>query len=197
VLSAEGVSGVDGKDGLDLQVFAPLEELEQAKAVAGIVASKVPGGRGDQRAGRSSLPVVPIFQAIAFEVVAAGQRRNLGWSPAIFPSGRCDCRWACCDRSAASERQAGARRFRDGQRLAAGGWCVEAAMGPVVSGVLILRAQSPDFRSTFASARTAPVLSLMSFAVMRAVGGVVHLRVERSLVGGVGLKRDAPVSGRC
>ena len=51
MLAAQRVAGVDGEHGIHLEVFAPLQKLEQAHAVIGVIAPGA-GMRGavDERA---------------------------------------------------------------------------------------------------------------------------------------------------
>ena len=77
VLAFERIARVDGEHGLDLQVLAPFEEFEQTHAVGGPVGpGRLVAGTVYQRAD-GLLPVVPILECVAFEVVAAGQAQEL------------------------------------------------------------------------------------------------------------------------
>jgi hypothetical protein len=71
-----GVAGVDGEHGLHLQVFAPLQKLEQAHAVGRVVAPGAGvGGAVDQRAD-GLLPIEALGDVVALKIVAAGEAQE-------------------------------------------------------------------------------------------------------------------------
>ena len=74
----ERIARVDGKQRLHVEVFAPLEEFEQAHAVGGAVA---PGAevRGAVNARADGvLPFETLADGVAFEVVASGEAQEGG-----------------------------------------------------------------------------------------------------------------------
>ena len=72
VLLGHGIAGIDGEHGLHLQVFAPLEELQQAHAVRRVIAPGA-GMRGPVDQGADGLlPVEALGDAIVGAVVATG-----------------------------------------------------------------------------------------------------------------------------
>ncbi len=78
-LLVHGISGVDGEDGLHMQILAPLEELEQAHAVGRPVSPAVvhvAGPLGDVADGL--LPIEAGLDGVALEVVAAGKAQEGG-----------------------------------------------------------------------------------------------------------------------
>ena len=75
-LTTEGIAAIDGKKRLHPEVFAPLEELQQSHSVRRVI---TPGrrmrGTVDERANHL-LPVEAGFNAVAFQIVAAGKAQE-------------------------------------------------------------------------------------------------------------------------
>ena len=78
MIAIERITGVDGEHRFGFQVFAPLQKLQQAHAVGRTIA---PGTRVAgtifNRAERL-LPREAVFDFVAFNIIAAGKRRNFG-----------------------------------------------------------------------------------------------------------------------
>ena len=78
VVAEERVSGVDGEEWLHVEVFAPVEEFEEAEAVGRLVLPGAGvGGTVDERAD-GLLPVEALIDAISFKVIAAGEAEEGG-----------------------------------------------------------------------------------------------------------------------
>src|SRR5277367_3691114 len=77
VLLHHGIPGVNGENGLHVEVFAPFEKFEQSHAVGRVV---VPGagvrGAINHRPNRL-LPLKALGDVVAFEIVAAGKAQEV------------------------------------------------------------------------------------------------------------------------
>ena len=67
-----------------MQVFAPGEELEEAHAVGGAIHPGSGVGRAVDEGADGLLPVIAVFEALAFEVVAAGKAEKFGMQGGEF-----------------------------------------------------------------------------------------------------------------
>jgi len=78
VVAAQRVSGIDGEDGLHVEVFAPLEKFKQAEAVRGVVIPGAGMGGAIDHGADGLLPVVVVGDAVAFKIIAAGEAQEGG-----------------------------------------------------------------------------------------------------------------------
>ncbi len=78
VVLRERIAGIDGQHWFHLQVFAPLQKLQQAHAVGGAIApwARVRGAVDPGADGL--LPVEAVGDVVALKIIAAGQAQEFG-----------------------------------------------------------------------------------------------------------------------
>ena len=79
VVGAESIACEDGHDGFHVEVFAPAHELQQAHAVGGAIAPGAHVGGAIFERADGGFPVPAVFQGVSFDVVAAGEAKEVGF----------------------------------------------------------------------------------------------------------------------
>jgi hypothetical protein len=77
VVVVERVAGVDREDGVDMQVLRPLEELEQAEPVGGLVVPRTAVGGAVHQRTNGVLPVEALIDLLTLKIVASGKAEEL------------------------------------------------------------------------------------------------------------------------
>ena len=72
-LLLHGVAGINGQQRLHLEVLAPLQELEQAHAVAGAIVPGTGVGRAIHQGADGLLPFIALVDVVALEIIASGE----------------------------------------------------------------------------------------------------------------------------
>ena len=77
MLLAQGVARINRQHRLHVQVFAPLQKLQQTEAVGGPITPRAAVAGTLRDVADGFLPVETFVDAIAFEIIAAGEAQEL------------------------------------------------------------------------------------------------------------------------
>ena len=71
-----GIAGIDGQQRLHLQILAPLQELEQAHAVAGAIVPGAGMGGAIHQWTDGLLPFIALVDVVALEIISSGKAQE-------------------------------------------------------------------------------------------------------------------------